>query len=104
MHERDIRDTALYHEIAAFYASLHEPGSGRVTDATEVAVRPDGAKAAFTGSIYRDMQTHPVTRICTVDLSSGHFEVRSAPAGNDRMPLWSPNGRQLAFLSDRREA
>jgi dipeptidyl aminopeptidase/acylaminoacyl peptidase len=104
MHERDIRDTALYREIAAFYETLHEPGTERVTDATDVAVRSDGAKAAFTGSIYRDMQTHPVTRICTVDLMSGHCDVRSTPAGNDRMPLWSPNGRQLAFLSDRREA
>jgi dipeptidyl aminopeptidase/acylaminoacyl peptidase len=104
MHQRDIRGTALYREISAFYEALHAPGMERVTDAADIAVRPDGAQAAFTGSIYRDMQTPPVTRICIVDLTSGQLEARSAPTGNDRVPSWSPDGSQLAFLSDRREA
>src|SRR5260370_23006192 len=103
MQKRDIRGPPLYQEIAAFYEQLPAPGTGRVTDAADITVRPDGAAAAFTGSIYQDMQTPPVTRICTVDLASSRLEVRPGAEGNDKMPRWSPDRTRMAFLSDRLE-
>ena len=75
-----------------------------MTDASEIAVRPDGVIAAFTGSIYQNLNGPPVTRICTVNLQSGELHVQSSTTGSDRMARWSPDGKRLAFLSDRREA
>lgn len=104
VRRRDIRDTVLYREVARFYEQIHAPGTERVTDAADIAVRPDGLVAAFTGSIYQTLDRPPVTRICTVNLQSGELHVQGATVGSDRLPRWSPDGRRLAFLSDRREA
>ncbi len=104
VRRRDIRETALYREVARFYEQIHAPGTDRVTDAADIAVRSDGAVAAFTGSIYQDLDRPPVTRICTVSLKSGELHVHGSATGSDRLPRWSPDGKRLAFLSDRREA
>ncbi len=101
---RDIRETVLYREVARFYEQIHAPGTDRVTDAADIAVRPDGMVAAFTGSIYRSLDRPSVTRICAVTLESGELHVQSSATGSDRLPRWSPDGKRLAFLSDRREA
>lgn len=101
--QRDIRTTALYREVAQFYGHIHAPGTEQVTDAADIAVRSDGAVAAFTGSIYRSMDTPPVTRVCVVNLESGELRVHSSESGSDKLPCWSPDGKRLAFLSDRRE-
>lgn len=103
LRRRDIRDTAIYAEVARFYEQIHAPGTGRVTDATDITVRSDGVAAAFTGTVYQNLQSAPVTRVCIVELGSGGLHVQGSDSGSDRMPRWSPDGRQLAFLSDRRE-
>jgi Tol biopolymer transport system component len=36
-----------------------------------------------------------------LDLGTGIIMMRLATAGNDRSPAWSPDGRKLAFLTDR---
>lgn len=100
---RDIRESAIYRQVAAFYEQIHAPGTERVTDATDITVNADGSVAAFTGSIYQTLQSPPVTRICMVELHSGRLRVLEAASGNDRMPRWSPDGARLAFLSDRLE-
>jgi dipeptidyl aminopeptidase/acylaminoacyl peptidase len=100
---RDIRHVDLYREIKAFYAALHAPGEERVSDAADVALSPDGAFAAFTGSIFSDLNGPPVTRICLVDLASGDRRVLPGETGSDRLAAWSPDGSQLAFVSDRAE-
>jgi len=104
MRRREIRETDLYREVARFYEQIHAPGTDRVTDAADIAVRSDAEVVAFTGSIYQDLGRPPLTRICTVSLSSGELHVHSSTAGSDRLPRWSPDGKRLAFLSDRREA
>jgi dipeptidyl aminopeptidase/acylaminoacyl peptidase len=101
---RDIRETALYREVARFYEQIHAPGTDQVTDAAEISVRPDGVVAAFTGSLYRSLDMPPATRICLVNLQSRRLHVQSSTTGNDRLPRWSPDGTRLAFLSDRRES
>lgn len=103
LYRRDIRDTAIYGEVARFYGQIHAPGTGSVTDAADITVRPDGAAAAFTGSIYQDLERAPVTRVCIVALDSGSLHVQSNASGSDKTPRWSPDGSRLAFLSDRRE-
>lgn len=100
---RDIRGTRLYGEVLEFYTALHSPGTGSITDAADVDASPDGKFAAFTGSTYGDMASTPVTRICLLRLDDAALSVLPTPAGNDRHARWSPDGSQLAFLTDRAE-
>ena len=46
----------------------------------------------------------PPTRICQVDLTSGDTRVLTFGPNTDRLPKFSPDGRQVAFLSDRHKA
>jgi len=98
---RDIRETELYRKVAAFYSALHAPGEGRLTDATDLCASPDGSRAAFTGSTFSDLASAPLNRIGLLTLNDGEVRTLPASSGNDRTPRWSPNGRHLAFLSDR---
>jgi dipeptidyl aminopeptidase/acylaminoacyl peptidase len=100
----DLRHTGLYGKVAGFFTALHAPGEGRVTDAAELSVAPDGATAAFTGTVFLDIAQAPVTRICCLRLDTGELQVCSSESGNDRLARHSPNGRILAFLSDRAQS
>src|SRR5205823_2397439 len=42
--------------------------------------------------------------ICRVDLASGETQVVTFGPNTDRLPKYSPDGRQVAFLSDRHNA
>jgi len=99
--ERDLRDTLLYQEVAAYFAAIYEPGANWVSEGGTVTVSPDGRRAAFTGTVFHDLQSAPVTRVCLVDLVSGEMQQVAAAENSDRLPRWSPDGRKLAFLSDR---
>lgn len=56
---------------------------------------PDGASLLVT------VRTKGVARIARVDLSSRKTAWRSAGPGNDQLPRPSPDGRFIAFVSDR---
>jgi dipeptidyl aminopeptidase/acylaminoacyl peptidase len=99
----NLKRTDLYREVESFYRALHAPGSDSITDASEISVAPDGSWAAFTGTIFVDLESAPVTRIGVLDFATGALEVRYAARGSDRLPRHSPDGRRLAFLSDRTE-
>jgi dipeptidyl aminopeptidase/acylaminoacyl peptidase len=101
--DADLRDTALYKTVESFFTDLHAPGEGHPTDAVDLCVAPDGRHAAFTGTVFISIARTPVTRICILDLDSGELQTRTAAFGNDRLPKFAPNGRMLAFLSDRGE-
>ena len=102
--ERDLRDTPLYKEVAAYFTAIYEPGANWVSKGGTVTVSPDGRRAAFTGTVFHDLQSAPVTRVCLVDLASGEMQQVAAAQNSDRLPRWSPDGRKLAFLSDREGA
>src|SRR5688572_15044029 len=99
--ERDIRATALFCEIERLCESLRQPGSGRISDAAEISLSPDGRYAAFSGSLMERLDGTPVTRICLIDLSNGETRILTEGPNIDRLPRFSPDGRQIAFLSDR---
>jgi dipeptidyl aminopeptidase/acylaminoacyl peptidase len=102
--EKDIRHSELYHEIEALCKTLRQPGTGQISDAAEVHVSPDGKQAVFAGAIMDKLEGTPPTRIAVTDLVTGDTKVLSFGPNVDRLPKFSPNGRQIAFLSDRRSA
>lgn len=99
--QRDLRETALYQEAEAVYKSLRQPGTGQISDAAEVHVSPEGQQAVFAGTLMDMLEGAPPTRICHVDLRSGAARVLTFGPNTDRLPKYSPDGRQVAFLSDR---
>ena len=100
----DLRPTGLYKQVEEFFTAIHAPGEGRVTDAADLAVAPNGATAAFTGTVFLDIAQAPVTRICFLTLGTAELQLCSSAAGNDRHARYSPNGEIVAFLSDRAES
>ena len=99
--QRDIRQTDLYAEAERIFTDIWKPGSGQITDISDVRGSPDGTHAAFAGVVARELQGAPTTRIGEVNLGTGEVRVLTAGLHSDRLPKYSPDGYQLAFLSDR---
>ena len=98
---RDLRDSALYLKAESLYKTFLAPGTGRIVDASELHVAPDGRTAVFSATIVDRLDGDRPTRIGMIDLVSGEVRVLTSGPGVDRSPKFSPNGRQIAFLSDR---
>jgi dipeptidyl aminopeptidase/acylaminoacyl peptidase len=100
----DLRGTPLYKTIECFFADILVLGAGQISDAADLTVSADGRMAAFTGSVFASVTQAPATRIGILNLDDGDLQTSVAASGNDRLPKFSPDGRSLAFLSDRAEA
>jgi len=99
--QNDIRETALYREAEALYESVRQPGSGQISDATEIHVAPGGKHAVFSGGLVDKLHDAPPTRICQIELATGETRVVTYGPNADRSPRYSPDGQYIAFLSDR---
>ena len=99
--DRDIRRSDLYQEIEALYKNLRRPGTGRISDAAAVHVSLGGQYAVFQGFLMDKLEGVPSSRICRVDLTSADTRVLTFGPNTDRLPKYSPDGRLIAFLSDR---
>lgn len=102
--ERDIRKTPLYEEVGDYFRAINAVGRDQVVDAADVTASPDGRWVAFTGTLYPDLESAPVTRICLLNLSTRELVRVASGEGSDRLPRWSPDGTRLAFISDRSQA
>ena len=99
--QKDIRETTLFREAEALYRNVRQPGSGQISDGAEIHVSPDGRHAVFSGALVDKLEGTPPTRICQVELATGEFRVLTFGLNTDRSPKCSPDGRYIAFLSDR---
>lgn len=98
---RDIRDTTLYQEAEALNGLVRRPGTGQISDVTDLHVAPDGRSAVFTAAIVDKLEGTPLRRIAQMDLFSGEKRLFTFGPNTDRCPKYSPTGTTIAFLSDR---
>jgi len=99
--KRDLRATPLYREAASLHQRLRRPGSGQISDAVELQASPVAREAVFAGTLVDRLEGVPPTRICRIDLDTGDCRVATFGPHTDRLPKYSPDGRTIAFLSDR---
>jgi dipeptidyl aminopeptidase/acylaminoacyl peptidase len=100
--QADVRGTALYLEAEALCQTLRRPGSGAISDALEAST--NGAQVVFAGALVESLQGTAPTRICLTQLQTGDTRVLTFGPNCDRLPKFSPDGRRVAFLSDRHES
>lgn len=75
-----------------------------ISDASEIHSNPVQECVAFTGTVMESLSGLPATRICLTDRTTGETSVLTEGPNYDRSPKFSPDGRLLAFVSDRQRA
>jgi dipeptidyl aminopeptidase/acylaminoacyl peptidase len=100
----DYRDHPLFKDAEARTRAWLRPGENVAVDLVQVAASPDGRQAAGAAVVCEVLEGAPSTRIALVDLESGSLEIVTHGPNSDSAPKWSPDGRTIAFLSDREQA
>ena len=60
MQQENITESPLFEEAQSLFQSAFAPGSGRPTNALDVAVSPDGKRVAFSGSMLERLEGVPL--------------------------------------------
>lgn len=94
-------------ESAVYVMGVDGTGALKIADeASEPAWSPDGSSLAFVSYGDRLGETcfHdclPSTEIYVVEADGSHSKRLTRDAANDQSPAWSPDGKRIAFVSDR---
>lgn len=102
--QTDFRRHPLFEKAEALTRAWLRPGTGEAAALGQLAASPDGRRAAAAAQLCEVLEGAPSTRIAIVDLASGDLDVVTAGPRSDSAPGWSPDGRAIAFLSDREQA
>ena len=103
MLQQDIRMEPLFREAETIYELARRPGRGQLSEGLDLHVASDGRRAVFTGFLMETLEGSPLGRICQIDLESGDTRLLTFGPNTDRLPLFSPDRRKIAFLSDRKK-
>ncbi len=98
----DVRDTPEYATVTDHLRRQYEPGFGRPHALAEAHVTADGERVVVTGSVFDELAGTPRTALYTVE--DGEFRELTSARGSARDGRFAPDGRTLAFLSDRARA
>ena len=98
---QDVRGTATWTLVEEHFTRLHEPAFGQASRALEPTATGDGLRIAVTGMVLDKLEGLPRQAVYAVE--DGRLRVLTSGAGSSRLPRFSPDGRSLAFLSDRSE-
>src|SRR5688572_5781695 len=98
-----MRGLPLQQEAEALFRSVRVPGTGKIRDAAEVHASSDGQHVVFTGTVVQTPEALQ-TRICRTVLATGESEILTSGPNCDRSARFSPDGRHIAFVSDRHAA
>jgi len=103
MMQGDPDGELLSDKAEALMRAWLRPGTGQASTVSQVMASPDGRRAIAAASICDELVGLPSTRIALIDLESGDLEILTHGPGSDSAPRWSPDGRHIAFLSDREQ-
>ena len=99
--QADIRETDLYREVEDHFTRWLKPSFGKPSGFADVDVHPHDDRVAATGSVLEEFQGTVPMRIVLAD--GDDLSIVTSGPNSDRFPRFSPDGRSLAFMSDRRE-
>lgn len=106
----DLRDHPLFQRAEELARAWLRPGTGEAALLGQLMASPDGRYAVAAASICDALEGlssrdgGSTTRLVLVDLASDEMDTLTHGPRSDSAPKWSPDGRTIAFLSDREQA
>ncbi|WIV54052.1 S9 family peptidase [Amycolatopsis nalaikhensis] len=94
--------TVAQRKVTEHLRAVHEPAFGLPHSMREPQVTRDGSRTAVTGAVFDELVGLPRTAVYTAE--DGELRPVTSGKGSSRGARFSPDGRTLAFLSDRRQA
>jgi len=101
--DQDLRSSRVWADVHGYFNNLHSPAFGQIINALDLSATSDGAQIAFTGIFRFNLEDPPTTRICIFHVEAKSVETITHGPNSDRLPQWSEDEQNLAYLSDRDE-